>query len=1051
MNTAKQAERNLLFGVLALQLDFVSQPALVAAASVWVREKSRRLDRIFVEQGALDEEGRVVLEQLVEKHLQLHAGDPAVSLATLHAPTVELRDQLHRLSDGALDTSLAQLTSRAPQSQRTMETVASAATAAESVAGGAAPAPSQGTRFQILRPHARGGLGQVSVAWDAELDREVALKEIQLQFADLPDSRARFVREAKVTGGLEHPGIVPVYGLGQEVGGRPYYAMRFIRGESLKEAIADFHKSAAEPRGARAGEAADRSPSSHRFARGERGVRFRQLLARFIDVCNAIEYSHSRGVLHRDLKPANVMLGKYGETLVVDWGLAKAMGTVETNPSEHSLGPLASDDNAASTRVGSALGTPAFMSPEQARGELERLSPASDVYSLGATLFCLLTGEVPFADDNLSTLLQKVQNGDFSPPSAVAPQTPRALEAICLKAMARDPEQRYATAGELREEIERWLADEPVRAYSEPWTARVARWSRRHQTFVANAAVLLVTAVAALSIGSLMLSDANRRIEAQREIAQANAEQAEENRVLADQNFRQAWDAVNKYLTQVTTDRRLKDQGLESLRRDLLLAARDFFDDFVGRKADNHQLRLDRAHAYRMLGKITYQVDSKVEAANFLQQAVSIYAEENQHVVGCCDPQLRTVRRELGSALGELHEFGPAEDQLLLASSLLDQTPPEQRDASWTIDRVLTSADLGWLLVNASRLPEAEAHFQFALEQLESAQSQLANSEDAATAESLVGQGRNYLGAVYRRTGRFDEALEAHLAAAKIFEDLLQRFPAVAQYKSELVTSQIGAATAAAALDQFGVAEKAYARSLTLLAELRTAFPDVLSHREKEAVVAYNRGDLLEKELRYAESETSLHAARQAFETLQLQYPDNPSYTARLGVVYTSLAEVIRSQHRFNEAVDWYQQAQTLLRKTLEETPNNFSIGYHLLLTYSGYGRSAAALGDHQTAAREAGLLAEVAEGHGMADLHYDAAIIYARACQAARSDAALPPKQREELLQQWSRLAAELLEICRKRDFFTDPENRRLLLDAPEFEALRQEPSIDQLFQDLQ
>src|SRR5207253_755151 len=157
-----------------------------------------------------------------------------------------------------------------------------------------------------------GGLGKVSVARDEELHREVALKEIKDHHADNPDSRARFLLEAEVTGGLEHPGIVPVYGLGSYADGRPFYAMRFIKGDSLKEAIERFHR-------------AEKSGSDP----GERALELRKLLGRFLDVCNAIAYAHSRAVLHRDLKPGNIMLGQYGETLVVDWGLAKPLDRLE--------------------------------------------------------------------------------------------------------------------------------------------------------------------------------------------------------------------------------------------------------------------------------------------------------------------------------------------------------------------------------------------------------------------------------------------------------------------------------------------------------------------------------------------------------------------------------------------------------------------------------------------------------------------------------------------------------------------------------------------------
>ena len=164
-------------------------------------------------------------------------------------------------------------------------------------------------RFRILRPHAQGGLGAVFIALDAELNREVALKQILDRHADDPTSRTRFLIEAEITGGLEHPGIVPVYGLGAYADGRPYYAMRFIRGDSLKEAADRFHADAA----------LETDPGRH-------SLELRKLLRRFTDVCNAVEYAHSRGVIHRDIKPSNVIVGNHGETLLVDWGLAKAVG-----------------------------------------------------------------------------------------------------------------------------------------------------------------------------------------------------------------------------------------------------------------------------------------------------------------------------------------------------------------------------------------------------------------------------------------------------------------------------------------------------------------------------------------------------------------------------------------------------------------------------------------------------------------------------------------------------------------------------------------------------
>jgi serine/threonine protein kinase len=259
---------------------------------------------------------------------------------------------------------------------------------------------STGLRFRILRPDAKGGLGLVSVAQDEELHREVALKEIQEQYADDPQSRARFLLEAEITGGLEHPGIVPVYGLGAYADGRPFYAMRFIGGDSLKDAIDRFHNGASR----------GRQPTGVDPTNAEHTLAFRQLLGRFVDVCNAVACAHSRGVLHRDLKPGNVMLGKYGETLVVDWGLAKPVDRPESTDAgeERALRPTFGSGVAA-TQAGSAMGTPAYMSPEQAAGRLDLLGPASDVYSLGATLYTVLTGKPAFEDHGDGDILPRVQ------------------------------------------------------------------------------------------------------------------------------------------------------------------------------------------------------------------------------------------------------------------------------------------------------------------------------------------------------------------------------------------------------------------------------------------------------------------------------------------------------------------------------------------------------------------------------------------------------------------------------------------------------------------
>jgi eukaryotic-like serine/threonine-protein kinase len=440
------ADRNLLFGILAVQMDFVSRDALITAMNAWVLVKHRSLGEILVEQNALTSARRDLLEALVAEHIRQHGDDPARSLAALSSSASPAKEALQKVEDPDVQASLRQVPGTLNTGDDPFRTVGEPEGAR--------------IRFRILRPHAKGGLGEVFVAHDEELNRPVALKEIQARHAGNRDSRGRFLLEAEITGRLEHPGIVPVYGLGSYADGRPYYAMRFIKGQDLREAIERFH--AAEKPG--------RDP-------GERRLAFRELLGRFVDVCNAVAFAHSRGVLHRDLKPGNVMLGKYGETLVVDWGLAKAAGRKDeaTRAVADAIHPR-SGSEVAPTQHGAAIGTPAYMSPEQAAGQLERLGPASDVYSLGGTLYTLLTGKPPVDAVDVGEMLRKVQLGEVVPPRQAKPGTPPALEAVCRKAMALRPEDRYDSALALAADVEHWLADEPVVAFRESALARLRRW-----------------------------------------------------------------------------------------------------------------------------------------------------------------------------------------------------------------------------------------------------------------------------------------------------------------------------------------------------------------------------------------------------------------------------------------------------------------------------------------------------------------------------------------------------------------------------------------------
>jgi eukaryotic-like serine/threonine-protein kinase len=512
--------------------------------NAWTLAKERPLADILLERGFLQQDEHQLIAALVAKQLAKHGGDVDKSLASL-SPTPRFAAQLARIADADVLQSLAAMSPA--QSEDADRTRAFE----EGKAG-------DNVRYRILRPHARGGLGEVFVARDEELGREVALKEIQPQHADNLDSRGRFVREAEVTGGLEHPGVVAVYGLCSYADGRPFYAMRFIQGDSLKEAIERFHK-------------AGRPDFS--------GSEFRQLLGRFIDVCQAIAYAHSRGVLHRDLKPGNIMLGKFGETLVVDWGLAKVVGTKEVGSGERTLN-ISSGSGSTPTVHGQAIGTPAFMSPEQASGRLDELGPATDVYSLGATLYTLLANRPPIDGAGIAEVLQKAERGEWTPTQRVNLAIPAPLAAICAKAMALPPADRYSSAQSLASDVERYLADESVTAIRDSLIVRVGRWSRRHRTSVATAAATLLVGAIAMGFGLAIVGDrntklatANTKLDEALKDAGDKRSKAEAATKLADERFEVALDSIKTLIFEIQ-DKLATRSGMKPLREALLKEAR---------------------------------------------------------------------------------------------------------------------------------------------------------------------------------------------------------------------------------------------------------------------------------------------------------------------------------------------------------------------------------------------------------------------------------------------------------------------------------------------
>ncbi len=311
-------------------------------------------------------------------------------------------------------------------------------------------------RYRLGVELGRGGMGRVVEAFDLQLGRTVALKEVLPKTAQV---QRRFRREVQITARLEHASIVPLYDAGTMPDGRPYYVMRRVSGRPLDEQI--------------------------RRARdlGERLT----LLPAVLAAIDAVAHAHRRGVIHRDLKPANILVGELGETVVIDWGLAKVIGE-DDEDGNALIAPSAADS--LQTQVGSVFGTPGFMSPEQARGEA--LGTQSDVYALGATLYHLLAAAPPHAGNSATEVIDRTRTDEVTPLSVSAPGAPPELVAIVGKALAFEASARYATAGKLGEDVRRFLAGQLVAAHNYTPRQKLGRFMRRHRGTLAVATLATV-------------------------------------------------------------------------------------------------------------------------------------------------------------------------------------------------------------------------------------------------------------------------------------------------------------------------------------------------------------------------------------------------------------------------------------------------------------------------------------------------------------------------------------------------------------------------------
>lgn len=795
--------------------------------------------------------------------------------------------------------------------------------------------------YKVLETFAQGGMGKVMVAWDEEFSRRVALKEIQYESADDERFQRRFLQESLVTARLEHPGILPIYNRGINSQERPFFTMRLVAGgnaKTLHQAIEEFDRT---------------DPKSNDFKSN-----LRNLLRRLIDVCNTVGYAHSQGVCHRDLKPANILIGPFGETLVVDWGLAKTF-QVKGNSSNHH--PETNAVDSANTQTGSpyesspnsplinslsiAIGTRGFVAPECYRHEPITSWPRVDVFSLGAILYCILTGKSPRSKSDYRS--NQINAGATTPsnkriskqseiltPGQLPLGIPKALEAVCLKAIAAAPQDRYASTLELAIDLESYLAGQPVSVLREGLIDRTIRWISNNRmlavawlafgtlaTFSMGViAIQQITYSSALLDKSKKLSESlakesellvnESKLRMNEEVARSKAENQEN---VARKREVLALRALRSYTDAITSNEKLKNsKELGSVRRELLenpLALFEQIDqDETLANNPSWEYLAELARTTLELAKLSFEYGDPVQCARWVDRSIQRYSQ--------------LVDLATQTSVGKP-----------------DQPESQQRLASAKIDLGVCYRLRGKLQMSIDPTA-ARNHFQQATELFEQA-SEINTSRptEANTKRLLDDRADLYaLGAIleaeHRNPSRMAELFEM---AIENLEDLLKLVKTSTSKSDEIKQQRIEATDEK--LDQFRQ-DYAHVSLILQYGDSESHFSQFQKHigmlkekiqngsateltRLKLAWALRNLGAHYRAAGRLDASEEILKEALNERQVLATIYPSVSRYRADVAGTMIDLAATVRGLGRIDQAIEFISQGIEGYRELLSELPSD--------------------------------------------------------------------------------------------------------------------------------
>jgi eukaryotic-like serine/threonine-protein kinase len=780
--------------------------------------------------------------------------------------------------------------------------------------------------YEIRRELGRGGMGVVYEARQVSLNRAVALKMVRAGLLAGDDDLRRFKNEAEAVALLDHPGIVPVYEVGAH-DSQHYFSMKLVPGGSLVALMPRYRD---DPRAAArlAAEAAE-----------------------------AVAHAHARGILHRDLKPANILVDDQGRPHVTDFGLAKKV-----------------ESDVEITQSGAVLGTPAYMSPEQASGRRGAVTTASDVYGLGAVLYALLTGRAPFGGDSVVETIDAVRNRLPEPPRQLNAALPRDLETICLRCLEKDPRRRYPTAQALADDLRAWLDNRPIAARRVGPAERAWLWCRRRPAVAALSAAVALAVVGGVAATIAVQYAANRRLddknaeldranlgllEAIRDKDQANSALAEAN-IRVQARFDLARDAIRSLKQGVEEEEALKEDRLRPLRDKLLGSARRFYDRLgeLLRGQTDDASKAVLAESYTDLGKLIDEIGQKPEALEAYRKAMAIRRE-----LAAAAGSGPAARVELARSLNGLGEeaFQLADHAGALAAHEEARSLAEPL-ATGPAASIEARRVLGYAHERAGLALEATGAHGRALaahRQAREVYEPLVREATALPKDRLeLADITSNIGALLEQAGDLDGALAEQQKARKQFQALVAEHPAVPEYRRELAVGHIRVALLLEATGELAGALAEFRVARELFRALAAEHPAVIQYR-RDLAVSHNRvGILLDKMGDLDGALAEQRRSQEQFRALAAEHPAVPSYRSDVAVSHNQVGGLLAKTGDLNGALAEYRKQQELFRALVAEHAEVPVYRHYLAITHNKVGSLLEQTGD------TAGALAEHRRSH---------------------------------------------------------------------------------------